>query len=52
MKDTSCNILFRKIACHEILDIGLGEDTTAGCHRINMLGIHSQLAHFLVVYSH
>ena len=52
MKDTGCNILFRKIACHEILDIGLGEDTTAGCHRINMLGIHSQLAHLLIVYTH
>ena len=52
MKDTCRNILFRKITCHEILDIGLGEDTTAGCHRINMLGIHSQLAHFLVVYTH
>ncbi len=35
-----------------ILDIGLGEDTTAGCHRINVLGVHSQLADFLVIYSH
>ena len=52
MKDTGCNVLFWEITCHEILDIGLGEDTTAGCHRINMLGVHSQLAHFLVIYSH
>ena len=52
MEDAGCNICFGQIARHQVLDVGLGEHTAAGSHRINVLCLHRQLAHLLVLYAH
>ena len=49
VEDTGGDVAFRQVARHEVLHIGLGKDTTACGHRIDMGGGHGQLAHALVV---
>ena len=52
MEDAGCNIRFGQIARHQVLDVGLGEYAAAGSHRINVLCLHRQFAHLLVLYAH
>ena len=52
MEDAGCNICFGQIARHQVLDVGLGEHAAAGSHRINVLCLHRQFAHLLVLYAH
>ena len=52
MEDAGCNIRFGQIARHQVLDVGFGEHAAAGSHRINVLCLHRQLAHLLVLYAH
>ena len=49
VEDAGGDVALRQVARHEVLHVGLGKDTTACGHRIDMGGGHGQLAHALVV---
>ena len=51
VEDAGGDVALRQVARHEVLHVGLGKDTTARGHRIDMGGGHGQFAHALVVAS-
>ena len=52
VEDAGCDVLFGQVARHEVLHVGLGEYTASCRHWIDVLGVHRQLAHPLVIYAH